>query len=100
MKHRHRRFADAADLKYAAFQKKLCPDTALDLWGVRLPRLRAWAKDRPGTVAELFDPGPERMLRGGSPPGPVIAYMPRRPLEEKLSWLEALLAMAGLLAIF
>lgn len=36
---------DAAEPKYAAFQKKLCPDTALEIWGVRLPRLRSLAKE-------------------------------------------------------
>ncbi len=42
---------DAAEPKYAAFQKKLCPDTALEIWGVRLPRLRQLGqRDRPGTV--------------------------------------------------
>ncbi len=32
-----------AEAGYAAFHKKLCPDTSYPIWGVRLPKQRAIA---------------------------------------------------------
>ena len=82
---------DAAEPKYAAFQKKLCPDTALEIWGVRLPRLRSLAKEiARGPWRSFLTQAPRECYEEVLLQGLVIAYA-KAPLEEKLSRLEALL---------
>lgn len=75
---------------YAAFQKRLIPDTAYPILGVRLPRLRRLArqKAREGWKAALAEPLVyyEEVLLAGL----TIAYA-RAPLEEKLGAIWALL---------
>lgn len=82
---------DAAEPKYAAFQKKLCPDTALEIWGVRLPRLRSLAKEiARGPWRSFLTQAQRECYEEVLLQGLVIAYA-KAPLEEKLSRLEALL---------
>lgn len=79
-----------AEEDYAAFQKKLVPDTAYPILGVRLPQLRRLARQEArenwkAALAEPFAYYEEVLLAGLT-----IAYA-RAPLEEKLEAIWALL---------
>ena len=80
-----------AEADYAAFHKKLCPDTAYPILGVRLPKQRAIARqaakgDWQGLLDQWLPEAYEEIMIYGL----VIAYA-KAPLAEKLDRLRALL---------
>lgn len=80
-----------AEADYAAFHKKLCPDTHYTILGVRLPRQRAIAKqaakgDWQGLLGRWQPEAYEEIIVYGL----VIAYA-KAPLAEKLARLSVLL---------
>jgi len=81
----------ASEPEYAAFQRKLCPDTARPILGVRLPQLRKLSKDlarggwRTFLAQARRETYEETMVEGL-----VIAYAAAE-LEEKLGRLKPLL---------
>lgn len=81
----------ASEPSYAAFTRKLCPDTARPILGVRLPKLRSLSRNlargdwRAFLAQSRRETYEETMVEGLT-----IAYA-RADLEEKLSRLEPLL---------
>lgn len=81
----------ASEPVYANFQRKLCPDTDLEIWGVRLPKLRKLAKEiARGDWRVFLEEVQGGLYEETLLEGLVIAYA-RAPLEEKLGRLRLLL---------
>lgn len=81
----------ASEPEYAAFTRKLCPDTARPILGVRLPKLRTVAKDLTrGDWRAFLAQARRETYEETMVEGLVIAYA-KAGLEEKLGWLEPLL---------
>ena len=77
------------DAAYAAFHKKLCPDTAYPIVGVRMPRLRKFAKELAKRPSLVFENMPQRyeevMLLG------LTAAYRKTPFADKLPEIWAIL---------
>lgn len=77
------------DAAYAAFHKKLCPDTAYPIVGVRMPRLRKFAKElakRPSLVFENMPQCYEEVMLLG-----LTAAYRKTPFVDKLPEIWAIL---------
>lgn len=80
-----------AEPKYAAFHKKLCPDTAYSIAGVRMPRLRKLAKElakRPSLVFENMPECYEEVMLLG-----LTAAYRKTPFADKLPEIWAILPL-------
>ncbi len=78
-----------AEPKYAAFHKKLCPDTLYDILGVRMPKLRKFARElakRPSLVFENMPQNYEEVMLLG-----LTAAYRRSAFPEKLPEIRAIL---------
>lgn len=81
----------ASEPEYAAFTRKLCPDTARPILGVRLPKLRTVARDLArGDWRAFLAQARQETYEETMVEGLVIAYA-KAGLEEKLGRLEPLL---------
>lgn len=79
------------DAKYAAFHKKLCPDTAYEITGIRMPKLRKFAKElakRPSLVFENMPQGYEEVMLLG-----LTAAYRESSFQEKLPEIWAILPL-------
>lgn len=80
-----------AEEKYAAFHKNLCPDTAYEIMGVRMPKLRKFAKElskRPSLVFENMPKCYEEVMLLG-----LTAAYRRTSFAEKLPEIWAILPL-------
>ncbi|MGM9599974.1 MAG: DNA alkylation repair protein [Faecousia sp.] len=80
-----------AEAKYAAFHKKLCPDTAYEIIGVRMPKLRKFAKalaNRPSLVFENMPQSYEEVMLLG-----LTAAYRKSSFEDKLPEIWAVLPL-------
>ena len=80
-----------ADVKYAAFHKSLCPDTAYEIAGIRMPKLRKFAKElakRPSLVFENMPQSYEEVMLLG-----LTAAYRKSSFSDKLPEIRAVLPL-------
>lgn len=83
------RLLNLADEDYKSFNSKLCPDTKMEMLGIRIPKLRALAKEmvKENLWEEFLKEAEDKYFEEIILQGLVIAYS-KKNLEEKFEYMK------------